>query len=141
MYSGHVRLRVCLSVAAFPRTNPDLTWRNGRQCPLVVHYWADLQSVHGFRCYDNTARTRNVSECLYSLVLLILATGLISKSMNVYTTFPDERLIRVKMHCYIYNFIRHIGSHIQYKKQSTANNKDEKVNNPVTTFNTFELVT
>jgi len=32
-----------------------------------VHYWADLQSVHGFRCYDNIARTRNVSECLYSL--------------------------------------------------------------------------
>jgi len=23
-------------------------------CPLVVHYWADLQLVHGFRCYDNT---------------------------------------------------------------------------------------
>jgi len=20
-----------------------------------VHYWADLQSVHGFRCYDNSA--------------------------------------------------------------------------------------
>jgi len=28
-------------------------WRNGRGCPLVVHYWADLQSVHGFRCCDN----------------------------------------------------------------------------------------
>ena len=23
------------------------------ECPLVVHYWADLQSVHEFRCYDN----------------------------------------------------------------------------------------
>jgi len=23
--------------------------------------------VHGFRCYDNIARMRNVSECLYSL--------------------------------------------------------------------------
>jgi len=23
--------------------------------------------VHGFRCYDNIARTRNISECLYSL--------------------------------------------------------------------------
>ena len=21
--------------------------------PLVVHYWADLQWMHGFRCYDN----------------------------------------------------------------------------------------
>jgi len=37
-------------------------------CPLVVHYWADFQSVHEFRCYDNIVqRKRNVSECLYSL--------------------------------------------------------------------------
>jgi len=36
-------------------------------CPLVVRYWADLQSVHGFRSSDNIARTRNVSECLYLL--------------------------------------------------------------------------
>jgi len=28
-----------------------------------VHYWADFQLVHGFRCYDNIARTRNVSKC------------------------------------------------------------------------------
>jgi len=37
------------------------------KCHLVVHYWADLQSVYGFRCYDNIARTQNASECLYSL--------------------------------------------------------------------------
>ena len=30
-----------------------ITLGNGRRCPLVVHYWADLQSVHGFRCYGN----------------------------------------------------------------------------------------
>ena len=37
--------------------------------PIVVHYWADLQSVRGLRCYGNITRTRNVSEytCLYSL--------------------------------------------------------------------------
>ena len=29
-------------------------------CTLVVHYLVDLQSVHRFRCYDNTARTQNV---------------------------------------------------------------------------------
>ena len=28
---------------------------------------ADLQSVHGLRCYDNIAGTRSVSECLYWL--------------------------------------------------------------------------
>jgi len=24
--------------------------------PLVVRYWADLQSVHGLRCYGNTMK-------------------------------------------------------------------------------------
>jgi len=48
---------VCLSLAACPHyfTDPDVSWGNGRGCPLVVHYWADLQSVDGFRCYDNIA--------------------------------------------------------------------------------------
>jgi len=56
VYSGHGRLCVCLSLAAFPHycTDPDVTWGNGRGCPLVVHCWADLQSVHRFCCYDNT---------------------------------------------------------------------------------------
>ena len=51
-----VYLSVCLSLTTFPYycTDPDVTWGNGRGCPLVVHCWADLQSVHGFRCYDNT---------------------------------------------------------------------------------------
>jgi len=70
MCSGHGRLCVCLSV---PRHIPTLLHGPGcnlgewQAVPTVVHYWVDLQSVHGFRCYDNTARTRNVSECLYSL--------------------------------------------------------------------------
>ena len=57
MHIGHGRLSVCLSV---PRRIPTLLHgsrcnfgENGRECPLVVHYWADLQSVHGFRCYNN----------------------------------------------------------------------------------------
>jgi len=51
-----VCVSVCLSLAAFPHycTDQDVTWENGRGCALVVHYWADLQSVHGFQCYDNT---------------------------------------------------------------------------------------
>jgi len=46
---------VCLSLATFLHycTDLDVTWGKCRGCPLVVHYWADLQSVHGFRCYDN----------------------------------------------------------------------------------------
>jgi len=59
MYCGHARLCmcvsvdlcVCLSAAAYLHycTDPDVTWGSGRGCPLVVHYWADLQSVHGLR--------------------------------------------------------------------------------------------
>ena len=53
---------VCVSVCV------DVTRGNGRGYPLVVHYWADLQSVQGFRCYDNIApEMRDVSEYLYSL--------------------------------------------------------------------------
>jgi len=77
MYSGHGRLCVCLSLAAFPHycMEPDVTWGNGRGCPLVVHCWADLQSVHGFRCYDNTAsngkcqRVLVLALCLFFLAL------------------------------------------------------------------------
>ena len=63
MYCGHARLcvcvclSVCLSVRGCMPTllyGPDATWGSGRGCPLVVHYWADLQSVHGLRCYGNT---------------------------------------------------------------------------------------
>ena len=65
-----VCVSVSLSTATFLHycTDPDVTWGSGRGFPLVVHYWADLQSVHGLRCYGNITRTRNVSE--YMLVLL-----------------------------------------------------------------------
>jgi len=47
---------VCLSAAACPHycTDPSVTLGSGRVYPLVVHYWADLQSVHGLRCHGNT---------------------------------------------------------------------------------------
>ena len=57
MYCGYARLCVCvsLSAAVCPHyyTDPDVTWGSGRGCPLVVHYWVDLQSVHGLLCYGN----------------------------------------------------------------------------------------
>jgi len=70
MYCGHPRLCVCVSVLGRMPTlllGPACNLGSGRGCPLVVHYWADLQSVHRLRCYGNTIRTRNVSE--YVLVL------------------------------------------------------------------------
>jgi len=74
MYIDHAGLCVCvcvhvyLSAAACPHYCMDLavTWRNGRGCPLIVHYWADLQSVHGNWLLWQRTRTRNVSDCLYS---------------------------------------------------------------------------
>jgi len=63
MHCGHTRLclcvcvSVCLSAAVRPHycTDPDVTWGRDRGCPLVVHYWADLQSGHRLRCYGNNA--------------------------------------------------------------------------------------
>jgi len=59
LYCGHARLCVCLSAAVRSHycMDLDVTWRHGRGCPLVVHYWADLQSGHGLRCYGNITRT------------------------------------------------------------------------------------
>ena len=67
MYYGHARLCVCLPVRAAVRphycTDPDVTWGCGRGCPLVVYYWADLQSVHRLRCYGNRTRTLVYAGC------------------------------------------------------------------------------
>jgi len=61
-----VCVSVCLSVRGRTPTllhDPDVTWEHGRGCPLVVHYWADLQSVHGLRCYGNITRNLVTSLC------------------------------------------------------------------------------
>jgi len=82
MYCGHARLSVCVSVCLsvcsrmrtlLHRPGCNLgTWESGRVCPLVVHYWTDLQSVHGLRCYGSITRTRNVSEYVLVLALCLV---------------------------------------------------------------------
>ena len=60
MYCGHARLCVYLSVRGRMPTllhGPGCNWGSGRGCPLVVHYWADLQSVHALHCYGNIMQT------------------------------------------------------------------------------------
>jgi len=54
-----VGVSVWLSAAACLQywMEPGITWGTGRVCPLVVQHWADLQSVHGLRCYGNITRT------------------------------------------------------------------------------------
>ena len=83
-YIGHGRLCVCQSV---PRriptlycTDPDVTWGMvGGALYIVVHYWADLQSLHGFRCYDNT----HVCKCLSALCV-----PWCKKALYKYSSFP-----------------------------------------------------
>jgi len=78
-----VVLSDCLSAAAYLHycADPDVTCESGRGCPLVVHYWADLQSVHGLCCYGNITRMRNVSECM-----LVLAPCLVFIILLFYNT-------------------------------------------------------
>ena len=80
MYIDHGRLCVCLCVClSVPRRIPTLL--NGPAgklakwwgCSLVMQYWADLQSVHRFRCYDNSAECEmSVSACTRSMSGYIL---------------------------------------------------------------------
>jgi len=58
-----VCVSVCLSAAVCPRycTDPGVTW-GVVGAALVVHYWADLQSVHGMRCYGNTMEMRGKAQ-------------------------------------------------------------------------------
>ena len=46
--------------------DPDVTW--GMVGGAHVHYWADVQSVQGLRCYDNNAeREMSASPCTRSV--------------------------------------------------------------------------
>jgi len=79
-----VCLCVCLSLCPRPHAYTiarTVTWGSGRGCPLVVHYSADLQSVHGLRCCGNVTRTRNVSE--YMLVLAPCLVDVVAKTVRV----------------------------------------------------------
>jgi len=60
---------VCLSLIAFPYycTDLDVTWG----MVLVVHYWVDLQSVHGFHYYDNIAPNAKCQRVLVLALCLI----------------------------------------------------------------------
>ena len=101
MYCGHARLCVCLSVRGRIPTllhEPGCNLGSRRGCLLVVHCWADLQSVHGLRCYGNITRTRNVSEymlvlavCLVELVVLEMSTVAVY-SVRIPITLSDSRI-------------------------------------------------
>ena len=89
VYIGHGRLFVCLSMclslSAFPHycTDPDVTWGNGRGCPLVVHYW-----VHRFHIYDSIAPNAKCQRVLVLVPCLVLVFVLLRDRPG----FPDKNL-------------------------------------------------
>ena len=79
IYIGHGRLCVCLCVClSVPGLIPTLlhgpgcNLGNGRGCRLVVHYWTDLQSMHGFHCYDNIAPNAKCQRVLVLALCLVV---------------------------------------------------------------------
>jgi len=78
MYCSHACLCVYVCVSVCPGTHAHTIARTRMQLgewlvyPLVVHYWADLQSVHRLRWYGNITRTRNVSEYIIVLALCLV---------------------------------------------------------------------
>jgi len=74
MYSGHSRLSVPCRISTLLH-GPGCNLGNGRGCPLVVHYLADLQSVH--RCRYNDNIVLNV-KCQGVLVLALCLPVLLS---------------------------------------------------------------
>jgi len=71
---------------------PGCNLGSGRGCPLVVHCWADLQSVYGLPCYGNITRTRNVSE--YMLVLAVCLVIFVDESTIKTSVFGSRDTIR-----------------------------------------------
>jgi len=72
------RPSVCLSVCPSPHFHTTDGPRcnlgcylGSKECPLVVQYWADSQSVHGFRCYDNIAPNAKRQRVLVLAVWLV----------------------------------------------------------------------
>jgi len=63
--------RVCVSVRGRMPTlawTRDVTWRTGRGCPLVVHYWAICNRCMGcIAMATQCKREMLASTCLYSL--------------------------------------------------------------------------
>jgi len=88
MYIGHARLCVYLSVCPRPHAyitaRTTVTWGDSRGRPLVVHYLADLQSVHGCRCYDKVAPNAKCQR------VLVLALYLVS-NCSLYVTYTTTR--------------------------------------------------
>jgi len=80
-----VCLPVCVSVPCrIPAlcADPGVTWGNGRECPLVVHCWADLQSVHTVRV--SLLRQHSAHAKCQRVLVLALCLVIVSKTSPVW---------------------------------------------------------
>jgi len=49
-----------------------------------MHYWADLQSVHGFRCYDNIAPNAKCQRVLVLALCLVIIIAIVIVIIVIY---------------------------------------------------------
>ena len=107
---------VCVSVCvSVPRHMPTLLHRprcnlgpgNCRGCPPVVHYWADLQSVHGFCCYDNIAPN---AKCRQVLVLAVCLVADASYYMQQFGLMVTVLVVSAKL-LYVVPVVTEMGDH------------------------------
>ena len=104
---------VCLSAAACPHcgTDQDITRGSGRGCPLVVHYWAGLQSVDGLRCYGNITPTQNVSEYMLVLTLCVVSVCNFPVSQCVTETHLSATLHEIILITYQKSLVKFLVLH------------------------------
>jgi len=65
---------------------PGCNLGNGRGCPLVAHHWADLQSVHGFHCYDNIIPNEKCQRLLVLALCLVCLLVMCNTAMQTHYT-------------------------------------------------------
>ena len=82
LYISHGRLCVCVSVCSSLTAFPHY-------CTLVVHYWADLQSVRGFCCCDNIAPNAKCQR------VLVFAICLVNAASSIYVGHVGKRTMCV----------------------------------------------
>jgi len=84
----HTHTHVCVCVYVCPSLQSDTRRRCNLEewygCPVVLHYWADLQSVHGFHCCDNKAPN---AKCQWVLVLVMFLVSVVVVCIASYTSF------------------------------------------------------
>jgi len=66
--------------------------------PLFVHYWADLQSVHGLHCYGNITRTvvklAFVSDI--AVVFVLKSDGKLQPTNKLASTLQYDNIVRTR---------------------------------------------